>query len=835
METGFEAKSGIRPWRPAGYVMTGVCGLALLAGSVLHGAQAAYQSHPTLSIAVDGTSDSVDLILKKGSGPDSATVMQGAAGQTAHQIRVAIEMFQHYQKKYIELCKRFEEEDRKNTKLTREAVERRRATKAAQANAEAAQAALDGIGLENASAEAVQNVVDLNTAYHNAKFSSDSATTHLDASDRRWVKLLRQKDALLEQVMRGPDEWRRTLSGSSSEIVAALEETSIAVQALQDGLALHDKIEEVAVQPDPALGAGGVADIVVEYEVVEEGTGKKKYPGLPIEDAIKIYCDRWEEMDRETTRLIVEVVKIRRLAKQRAQEYKAAIEVVKANGSDANINAAFNILVEQIDYDAKAQMLTAELDEAEREQRRRKEAKDWFKSVFPPPDDEKPIPEPDTAKKQDDAIGKLGVAKVAADTQMAITLYATELLRSVPDPVDLRDTAQNEEQIATREEAKKVDSIQEQNILTQGEPAEHGSVRGSVVNVVTKRGGQGERTGSSPTLNNKPTTLVADKPTVQFNIDHINQNIPQSRLGTFDFFGGPGRNFNLGPNDIDGFGGEIKITIPEALIDFGRGNKFWQDFTLGGSKLKGSKTTTFQQPAGTQQIIGPPPGQSGTAFGLNNFTTFNTNVERHFVEVRTGIYKEITGNNRLRLGQSRYYAGGRVALKYGSTDVDTSYTTGNVGGPSFNNFTNFDTNEFIVLPTIVLGFAAPLPDDRFTFTLEGEAGPSLHFTKTKIAACGSTDGTGGSCNGGFFQTNSTANKTFIGGFVGLKAGVEAKLAKNFFMFLQGAIIAETIRNNILTTINTTPPGGAFSTGSVYNQPTGFQFGRRVKFGIRIEF
>lgn len=321
------------------------------------------------------------------------------------------------------------------------------------------------------------------------------------------------------------------------------------------------------------------------------------------------------------------------------------------------------------------------------------------------------------------------------------------------------------------------------------------------------------------------------QPSINLDISYRFQNIPDIDFQTADFFSGVGNEFEIAPDFLGGFGGKFQTRVPlDFFAENGPDNVFL-DFQLDGNVIDGEERTSFLQAPGTQQVVGGING-TGTPFGLNTRTTFDTEIESYFVG--GGIGAGISGQvikDRLWFFTSVNLNGG-----FRSTDIDIDYSTGNAGGPTFNNFTNISADEFITRATLGLGakYIVPGTNEAIEINADGKIGPSLHFGDFDFSDCGSTDGTGGACNGGFFRTNLNTSTTDVGLYSELNLGVAARLGKRFKLEANGGVIIQDLYEFDLNSNVATTPGAVVSVGGVsprLETNVGFSIGARATISL----
>lgn len=288
------------------------------------------------------------------------------------------------------------------------------------------------------------------------------------------------------------------------------------------------------------------------------------------------------------------------------------------------------------------------------------------------------------------------------------------------------------------------------------------------------------------------------------------QNIPNVNFKTADFFSGTPNTILLGPDDADGFGGKFDVQVPLDLFTTNVPDDLFLNFIIDGQVLKASERTTFMQAPGTQQIVGGVGG-TGTTFGLNTITTFDTSFDAYELGGGASIGRTITDANYW------LFAALNANLRHRSTDIDINYTTGNVGGPAFNSFSNIDADEFIVRPTVTVGggfrgFKIPGTDVVLQFNGDVEVGPSIHFADFNYSDCGSTDGAGGPCNGGFFRTTAGNNATDVGLYAAFTAGVAANVTDKLKLEASGSVVVDSYYQHDLNSNIVTTPGTVVSFG-----------------------
>lgn len=316
-----------------------------------------------------------------------------------------------------------------------------------------------------------------------------------------------------------------------------------------------------------------------------------------------------------------------------------------------------------------------------------------------------------------------------------------------------------------------------------------------------------------------------------FNIGVRYDEIPNIDFGTADFISGGSNIIELGPDDADGFGGKLETRIPLDFFPINLPGNVFMDLGIGGYVIDGQEQTTFLQAPGTQQVVGGING-TGTPFGLNAQTTFDTEFDSYSLDggVGFGVGRPIV-KDRLW-----FFTSANLNGEFRATDIDINYRTAALGGPAFNSFSNIESNEFITRATLGLGavFLVPGTNDIIEIKADGKVGPSFHFGDFDFSDCGSTDGTGGPCNGGFFRTNLNTSSTDVGLYSELNLGIAARLGKRLKLEANGSLIIQDRYQFDLNSNVATNPGAVVTVGGVsphLETNVGFTIGARATIGF----
>jgi len=241
-------------------------------------------------------------------------------------------------------------------------------------------------------------------------------------------------------------------------------------------------------------------------------------------------------------------------------------------------------------------------------------------------------------------------------------------------------------------------------------------------------------------------------------------SMPPARLGSRDFNTlSPEGNDMSDREEMERFGGRIFLGVAPWLSDPWVYPTGWRGgISLELAKGNGDGGRTFTTPAGTMPTIVSLDGTG--IYALNNQTTFDRDID----STGAGFHGKIGNTFGLPegIGLTPYVA---VEGAWSRTEANTTIRT---SGPGvFNGFLNEDITALRL--GILLGLEAAIPIfDGLFLTLGAVGGVAQHWINYEGNDCGSTDATGGPCNGGFFRTNVEQNKTFTG-FTGTgSAGLE---------------------------------------------------------------
>jgi hypothetical protein len=275
------------------------------------------------------------------------------------------------------------------------------------------------------------------------------------------------------------------------------------------------------------------------------------------------------------------------------------------------------------------------------------------------------------------------------------------------------------------------------------------------------------------------------------------RNLPFTQFTTVDAVSGDRNVVPLGPSDANGIGGLITVTIPARRVR--------PEIYLGFVSYDADAVNRFDQAPGTQQVVASVGG-TGAPFGLNDVTTFNTEYDSNSFELGARVGLDLFNDDQTRIGAFVGLHG-----EYRRTDIDIDYNTADATN-SFNSYLNISEDTAIIRPTF--GLTASHRPTR-SLELDGrlELGPNAYVNRVRFDDCGSTDATGGSCNGGFFQSTARDRDLDWGLGGSFTAGVNFWLTQFVALRLFGEVVVD--QQNQIVAPNSTPTGVTWNGQPLY--------------------
>ncbi len=318
--------------------------------------------------------------------------------------------------------------------------------------------------------------------------------------------------------------------------------------------------------------------------------------------------------------------------------------------------------------------------------------------------------------------------------------------------------------------------------------------------------------------------------TVEFDVNRF--NLPNSYFSTVNATTGDPNMVPLGPSSVTGFGGRVGVIIPPFWSDGAPQpslpvietqpndvSAFMQTdvvsitdgqlLYVGYNHYSGDATSQYVQPAGVQQVV-TSVGGTGTPFGLNDLTTFNTEIESNGVEFGTRLTTNLLSGEHAGVGAFFGLHG-----EYNRRTLDVDYNTTD-GTMSYNSYLDIVEKTGVIRPTFGLsGSYSPDWADHFEFGARFEIGPSVYFNRVNYSDCGSTDPTGGACNGGFFRSSASDSSVDWELFAMLTAFAIVNINDNSAFKLFGSVQTEHV--NGFQVPNTIPgsPAGTWNGKPLY--------------------